>query len=68
VFSLHILIGGDFRIIDGEKIFGRELEGPQWFQCKALVRGGGGSTPADFDLVNFDLLLRVFPSFTIVSL
>ena len=20
----------------------------QWFQCKALVRGGGGSTPADF--------------------
>jgi hypothetical protein len=48
VFSLHILIGGDFRIIDGEKIFGRELEGPQWFQCKALLSGGGGSTSADF--------------------
>ena len=47
VFSLQILIGGGFRIIDREKIRPR-VRSPQWFQCKALVRGGGGSTPVDF--------------------
>jgi len=31
-----------------ERKFGRESEGPQWVQCKALVGGGGGSTHADF--------------------
>ena len=48
VFSLQILIGGDFRIIDGEKIQPRVRRPPQWVQCKALVGGGGGSTQANF--------------------
>ena len=43
VFSLQILIGGDFRIIDGEKIQPRVRR-----QCEALVGGGGGSTQANF--------------------
>jgi hypothetical protein len=60
VFSLQILIGGDFRIIDGEKI--RQSEDPQRVQCKALVRVQMEAPQPIFDLVNFDLLLRVFPN------
>jgi hypothetical protein len=66
VFSLQILIGGDFTIMDGEK-FGQESEGPQWVQCKAMVRVQVEAPQPIFDLVNFDLLLRVFPNFKIVS-
>ena len=41
VFSLDILIGGYFRIIDGEKIRQR---------VRRLPVGSGYSTPADFGL------------------
>ena len=59
VFSIHILIGGNFRIIDGEKIRPRVRRPPQWVQGKA--------PQPILDLVNFDLLLRGFPSFKMVS-
>jgi hypothetical protein len=50
-----------------ERKFGRESEGPQWVQCKALVRVQVEAPQPILDLVNFDLLLRVFPNFKIVS-
>jgi hypothetical protein len=45
----------------------KESEGPQWVQCKALVRVQVEAPQPILDLVNFDLLLRVFPNFKIVS-
>jgi len=47
VFSLQILIGGDFRIIDGEKIQPR-VRRPPVGSVKSPGKGAGGSTPADF--------------------
>ena len=47
VFSQQILIGGDFRIIDGEKIWPK-VRKPPVGSVKSPGKGAGGSTPADF--------------------
>ena len=47
MFSLQILIGGDFRIIDGEKIRPR-VRKPPMGSVKSFGKGAGGSTTADF--------------------
>ena len=66
VFSLQILIGGDFRIIDGEKILSR-VRRPLVGSGQALVVCGRGSTPI-LGLVNFDFFHSMgFTSFKIVS-
>ncbi len=52
MFSLQILIGGDFRIIDGEKIRPR-VRKPPVGSVKSPVNGAGGSTPADFSFGEF---------------
>lgn len=71
MFSLQILIKEDFRIIEREKIrWGvlGPLKVPQWVQAKALVGDQGGEDPwQKMDLVDFDMLLREFPRFKIVS-
>ena len=49
VFSLQILIGGDFRMIDGEKIRPRVRRPPELVgSVKSPGKGAGVSTPADF--------------------
>jgi hypothetical protein len=45
VFSLQILIGGDFSIMM-ERKFELESEGLQWVQGKALVEGVGEKHPS----------------------
>ena len=52
VFSLQILIGGDFRIIDGEKIRPRVGRSPVG-SVESPGKGAGGSTPADFGFGEF---------------
>ena len=47
MFSLQILIGGDFRIIDREKIRPR-VRRPPVASVKSPGKGAGGSTPANF--------------------
>ena len=47
VFSLQILIGGDLRIIDGEKIRPR-VRRPPVGSVESPGKGADGSIPADF--------------------
>ena len=54
VFSLQILIRGDFRIIDGEKIQPRVRRPPVLVgSVKSPGKGAGGSTPAYFSFGEF---------------